>query len=210
MKDGAMYILGLSSYAHEASCSLIKNGEIRVVLEEERLNREKHTWKFPKNAIAQCLKQEGITIHDIDHFTFFWVPYREITQNIGHILKFFPYSLNLLKAQSGSDALSFVPRVKAMGEVGKEIQKQFGLPKTPHVHFIEHHLAHAASCFFPSSFEEAAILTVDGRGESTSTMFSVGKGTRIEKIKEINVPHSLGHLYAAMTSYLGFRPFFDE
>jgi carbamoyltransferase len=94
--------------------------------------------------------------------------------------------------------------------VGVEIQKHFHSQRIPNVHFIEHHLCHAASAFFVSKFEEAAILTLDGRGECTSTMMSAGKGTKIEKIREIHVPHSLGHLYAAVTHYLGFKPFFDE
>src|SRR3989338_3220030 len=205
-----MYILGLSGYAHEASCALLKDGRLLSLLEEERFNREKHTWKYPQKAIAQCLAQAGITINDVACITFFWVPNREIVGNITHFLKYFPQSLNLLKAPSGGEELGFFKRVSLMRHVGEAIQQQFGLAKTPKVHFIEHHLCHAASSFFVSPFEEAAILTIDGRGESTSTMLSIGRGHKIKKIKEIKVPHSLGHLYAAITDYLGFRPFFDE
>jgi carbamoyltransferase len=205
-----MYILGISGYAHEASCSLIKDGEIRIILEEERFNRKKHTWEYPQNAIEQCLSFEGITIHDIDKICFFWKPQREITGNIGHFLKYFPLSINLLMGSSGGDELSFLQRVHLMRNVGQRIQEHFKLPQPPVVEFTEHHLCHAASAFYVSHFEKAAILTVDGRGESTSTMMAVGDGTRIQKIKEIKVPHSLGHLYAALTDYLGFRPFFDE
>lgn len=205
-----MYTLGLSSYAHESSASLLKDGEIRFVLEEERFNRKKHTWEFPEGAIRECLKQEGISIHEIDHFTFYWQPLKEVLGNVGHVLRYFPESLNLLSAPSGGEALKFSTRVQLMQSVGKELQKRFDLPQTPKIHFVEHHLSHAASAFFVSKFEEAAILTMDGRGESTSTMMSVGKGNRITKIKEIKVPHSLGFLYAAITQHLGFRPFFDE
>ena len=205
-----MYVLGISSYAHEASCSLIKDGEIKVVLEEERLNREKHTWKYPQNAIEQCLAREGITIHDIERITFFWRPFREIRGNIGHILKYFPQSLNLLQAPSGSNELSFGKRVIAMNNIGRRLQEHFHLAKPPKVEFVEHHLAHAGSAFFVSPFEEAAILTIDGRGEATTTMMSIGRKNKIQKIKEIKVPHSLGHFYAAVTHHLGFRPFFDE
>jgi len=205
-----MYILGLSSYSHEASATLIKDGEIRFVIEEERLNREKHTWKYPANAIAQCLACEGITIADIDHITFFWKPQLEIIGNIKHVLKYFPHSLNLLSASSGGGELSVLKRLALMQGIGKKIAQQFGLKKIPRVHFIEHHLAHAASAFFVSPFQEAAILTMDGRGESTSSMMSRGSANHIEKLAEIEVPHSLGHLYAAVTDYLGFKPFFDE
>ncbi len=205
-----MYILGLSSYSHEASCTLIKDGEIRFVIEEERLNREKHTWKYPAESIARCLACEGITMADIDHITFFWKPELEISGNIKHVLKYFPHSLNLLSVSSGGGELTVLNRLCLMRGIGKKIAQQFGLKEVPRVHFIEHHLAHAASAFFVSPFQEAAILTMDGRGESTSTMMSRGRGNRIEKLAEIKVPHSLGHFYAAVTDYLGFKPFFDE
>lgn len=205
-----MYILGISSFAHESSCALIKDGEIRGVFEEERFNREKHTWKFPENAIRRCLKQEGIAIEDIDQFTFYWVPYKEVVRNIRHVVRYFPRSLNLLVAPADKQELAIFKRLWDMQTVGRRIRETFGLKATPRVAFVEHHLCHAASVFFVSPFSEAAILTVDGRGEATSTMMAVGQGTRIHKIKEINVPHSLGHLYAAVTDYLGFRAFFDE
>jgi len=205
-----MYILGLSSYSHESACTLIKDGEVRGVYEEERFNREKHTWRFPRLAIEEALKQEGITIADIDHFTFFWQPLREIYENAGHVLRYFPRSLNLFLAPSGSEELGFLTRIFSQRFIGRRLRRAFDLPAAPDFHFVEHHLAHAASAFYGSPFEEAAILTIDGRGESTSTMFSRGRGNRLEKLREIKVPHSLGHLYAAVTDHLGFRPFFDE
>ncbi len=131
-----MYILGLSSYSHEASCALLKDGAIRFLVEEERLNREKHTWKYPANAIAQCLASEGITIHDIDHITFFLTPSREIIGNVGHVLKFFPRSLHLMQAPSGAGELAFFERVNLMNDIGKRLAAQFQLPKAPTVHFV--------------------------------------------------------------------------
>lgn len=205
-----MYILGLSSYSHEASCSLIKDDQLRFVIEQERLNREKHTWQYPAQAIEQCLKLEGIDIADIDHVTFFWQPSRELTGNVAHAIKYFPRSLNLLSAPSGGGELSFLKRIALMQSIGSRLAKHFHLPKPLPVHFVEHHLAHAASAFFVSPFQDAAILTIDGRGEAASTVLSVGRGNRIEKLQEVKVPHSLGHLYAAVTDHLGFKPFFDE
>ncbi len=205
-----MYVLGLSAYSHESSCSLIKDGEIRAVLEEERFNREKHTWKFPVHAMKQCLIAEGITLDQVDQITFFWNPIKEIYGSIGYFLKHLPTSVNLLKNHSGSEELSFLKRVWSKQNVEKAIKKHFGLKKVPPIAFIEHHLCHAGSAFLPSPFEEAAILTIDGRGETATTMLAVGRGHKIEVIKEIKVPHSLGHLYAAITDHLGFKPFFDE
>lgn len=205
-----MNILGISGYSHDSSAALMVDGQIVSVIEEERLNREKHTWKFPKNAIRACLKDAKLSIQDIDHFTFFWVPSKELTGNLFHFLRYFPESINLFKATSGSDALRFLTRLKLMQSLGQTIKNEFGLSYVPRIHWIEHHLAHAASAFFVSPYQNAAILTMDGRGESTTTLLAVGHENKIEKIKEIKVPHSLGHLYAAITDYLGFRPFFDE
>ena len=96
-----MNILGISSYAHEASAAIISDGKLIVLVEEERLNREKHTWKFPKNAIRSCLQQAKLSIKDIDHFTFFWDPFKELTGNLAHFINFFPESVNLFKSSSG-------------------------------------------------------------------------------------------------------------
>ena len=205
-----MYILGITCYAHESACSLIKNGEIVCVIEEERLNREKHKWKYPKLAIQECLNIESITIDDIDYITYFWKPWKEITGNMYHMLRYFPKSLNLLRSESGGNSLFFVRRFIMMMSIGKRIKKQFKLKHAPKIKFIEHHLAHAASSFFVSPYGKSAILTFDGRGESTSTMLSYGSGNTISKINETKVPHSLGHLYSAITDYLGFKSFYDE
>jgi carbamoyltransferase len=205
-----MYILGISGYSHESSAALIKDGMLKVFIEEERLNREKHTCRYPALAIEACLRQEGITIKDVDYITFFWKPLKEITGNLAHVLRYFPASLNLLRAPSGGGELSAGQRIKKMFLVGGQLRRQFGLSRAVPVNFIEHHLCHAASAFFVSPFDEAAILTIDGRGESASTVMAVGRKNKIFKIGEIKVPHSLGHLYAAVTDYLGFAPFYDE
>lgn len=205
-----MYLIGLSSYAHESSCALIRDGEVRYLLEEERYNREKHTSKFPANALRECLRLEGISPGDVEHYTFYWKPGLEITGNLQHVARYFPQSLNLLRGTSGGQELGFAARLRKMRAVGRDIAGALGLDRPPQVHFTEHHLAHAASAFFVSPFDESAILTIDGRGEHITTLLARGKGNRIEKIREIAVPHSLGHLYAAITGYLGFRPFHDE
>ncbi len=205
-----MKILGLSSFAHESSACVISDDRIESLIEEERLNRQRHTWQYPSKSIQACLDRANLNIHNIDHFAFFWNPSKEITGNVGHVLKYFPASLNLLKSQSGGSDLKTLERLRLMKKVGNNLRKQFALPVALKVYFIDHHMAHAASCFYPSEFEDAAILTIDGRGESISTLLAVGNKNTITKIASTPVPHSLGHLYAAITAYLGFTPFFDE
>ncbi|MGZ3696251.1 MAG: carbamoyltransferase N-terminal domain-containing protein, partial [Bdellovibrionota bacterium] len=173
-----MYTLGISAFAHESSCALLKDGKICAHAEEERFNREKHTAKFPEQAIRFCLDREGITMDQVDSVAFYWVPLKELKDNLGHFLRFFPKSLNLLRAPSGQDDVGFIERVQKMRNLGVELQSRFQLKNRPKVHFVEHHLAHAASAFFVSPFEESAILTIDGRGESTSTMLSMGRGNK--------------------------------
>lgn len=207
-----MYIIGLSSYTHESSCALIKDGKVIAHLEEERFNREKHTCKFPVNAIRECLKIGGITIHDVDFYTFFWKPEIELFKNAFHFIKYFPDSINLLREPKDktSNEYAFFDRLIKQKFIAREIQKTFNLKKKPKVHYVEHHLCHAASAYYLSSFNKSAILTMDGRGESTCTMISYGQENAIKKLREITVPHSLGHLYAAFTDFLGFKPFHDE
>ena len=205
-----MYVLGLGSYAHQASCALIKDGVIVAMAEEERFNREKHSSRYPEHAIAYCLDAAGIAIQDVDHVTFFEQPLRDILDNVGYMVRYFPGSLNLLRAPSaGSEAGRFAC-LREMLNIGKAIQRQFNLNRPVKVQFIEHHPAHAASAFYVSPFSKAAILTIDGRGESATTLLAVGEGKRIRKLSEVKVPHSLGLLYAAVTDYLGFKMFFDE
>jgi carbamoyltransferase len=204
------YLLGLNCYSHDASAALIRDGEVVALVEEERLNREKHTWRFPERAIRQCLIQEGISGSDVPAVTFFFNPLLEILGNFGHFARYFPRSLRLLAAPSGADDLDFLSKLRLQIGVRSRLAAALGLAKPPPLHFVEHHLCHAASAFFLSDFDNAAILTMDGRGESASTLIAVGEGTRISKLREIKVPHSLGYLYAAVTDHLGFRPFRDE
>lgn len=205
-----MYILGISSYGHESSSALLKDGILCAHAEEERFNREKHTARFPVQAIRFCLDQAGISMDEVSTVAFYWQPTKELKDNFSHFFRHFPASLNLLRGPSGSKEMSFFFRILSMRNIGRALQENFKMAQAAKVVFVEHHLAHAASAFFVSPFGESAILTLDGRGESTSTLLAMGKENKIEKLREISVPHSLGHLYAAVTDYLGFTPFFDE
>ncbi len=204
-----MNILGISAYAHESSACLLKEGRPVALVEEERFNRERHTAKFPHEAIRAVLEMGEIEAHAIDGITFFWKPWKEIVENVGHLLRFFPASLHLLAVPSGSEEATAAGRLIRMMGLRRPLSEHGALAEKP-VYYVEHHLCHAASAFFVSPFEEAAILTLDGRGERATTVLSVGRGARLDKVWQQNVPHSLGHLYAAVTSHLGFRPFCDE
>jgi carbamoyltransferase len=203
------YILGLSTCAHDTSAALLRDGAIVATSEEERFDRIKHSTAFPEAAIKFCLARAGIQLSDVHDIALFWRPGREVTGNLLHVIRYFPGSLHLLRSQSYRE-MGVLERLLAMWGTGRDLRRRFDLPRTPRVQFIEHHLSHAASAFYPSPFEESAILTLDGRGESTCTMLARARGGRIEKLREIPVPHSLGHFYGAITGHLGFKPFFDE
>lgn len=203
-----MYILGLSCFAHDAAAALIKDGEPVAVVQEERLSRVKHTWRFPEASIRQCLAMAGIAMRDVDAVAYFWKPWRELIGNAAFVARNLPASLNLLRGASGADELTLASRIWAMARLGRRVARAFGA--SPPVRYVEHHLCHAASAFDVSGFDEAAILTIDGRGESSCTLLAQGDGNGIVKLVEHPVPHSIGHLYTAVTSFLGHKPFFDE
>lgn len=206
----SIYVLGISAYAHEASACLLKDGAVARFCEEERFNRERHTAVFPVQAIRWCLDAEGVKLSDVERITYFWRPLKEITGNLKHVLRYFPASLELLSAKGGPTDYTFGQRMNKILGLNKTFGQLFPGESVPPIYFCEHHLAHAASAFFSSPFPRGAILTMDGRGESTTTLIARGDGTSIEKIVEISVPHSLGHFYSSITSALGFKPFFDE
>lgn len=198
-----MNILGLAAFSHESTACLVQDGRVAAFIEEERLNRHKHTAVFPGEAIKLCLKMAGLKLRQIDQATFFWNPYLELTHNLKHLIKYFPRSLNLLLGPSGSDEFSSLGRIWAV----LNLKRYF--PHTP-IYYCQHHLAHAATAYYPSGFKSAAILTLDGRGESTTLLMALGEGNRITKLREDKIPHSLGLLYSGVTDWLGFKAFSDE
>ncbi|MBI2575854.1 carbamoyltransferase [Candidatus Woesearchaeota archaeon] len=190
-----MYILGISCYYHDASAALLKDGAIVAAAAEERFTRKKHDISFPINAVNFCLKSQNITIKDIGHIGFYEKPFLKFERLLSQHLESFPWSLKTF--------LSSIPSwLNEKLRVPKIIRKKLGY--TEGVIFVEHHLAHAASSFLVSPFEDAAILTVDGVGEWTTTAIGKGTGNDIELMKEIRFPHSLGLLYSTITAYLGF------
>ena len=192
-----MDILGISCYFHDASSALLRDGRLIAAAEEERFTRKKHDYEFPQRAIDFCLRLGGLQAADLDYVVFFEKPFLKFERLILSSLQTFPRSHRVFR-----EAM-----VTWLGDklwIKHLIQNRLGVPSSK-VLFSEHHLSHAASAFFCSPFEEAAILTVDGVGEWATASFGVGKDREIKLFGEIRFPHSLGLLYSAFTAFLGFE-----
>ena len=192
-----MNILGISCYFHDAAAALLRDGDLVAAAEEERFTRKKHDYDFPQNAIDFCLRTGGIQGADLDYVAFFEKPLVKFQRLILSSMQTFPRSHRVFR-----EAM-----ITWLGDklwVKQLIQKRLGIPQSK-ILFSKHHLSHAASAFFCSPFDEAAILTVDGVGEWTTASLGVGRSTAIKQLKEINFPHSLGLLYSAFTAFLGFE-----
>ncbi|MGQ0722814.1 MAG: carbamoyltransferase family protein, partial [Candidatus Eiseniibacteriota bacterium] len=191
-----MNILGISAWYHDSAACLVRDGRIIAAAQEERFTRKKHDPDFPANAIRSCLEIGGIGPEDLDVVGFYDKPFLKFERLLETYLACAPSGL-----RSFQTAMPVWLREKLF--LPDLIKKELGVDKP--VLFAEHHVSHAASAFYPSPFEEAAILTVDGVGEWATTTFGVGKGNEIELLGEIRFPHSLGLLYSAFTYYTGFK-----
>ncbi|HJZ04388.1 MAG TPA: carbamoyltransferase N-terminal domain-containing protein, partial [Patescibacteria group bacterium] len=192
-----MNILGISCYFHDAAAALISDGKLIAAAEEERFTRKKHDYEFPQKAIDFCLRIGEIQGPDLDYVVFFEKPFVKFERLLLSTMQTFPRSLRLFR-----EAM-----ITWFGDklwIKHLLQKRLGVPPSK-ILFSEHHLSHAASAFFCSPFDEAAILTVDGVGEWTTATLGIGNGTNIKLLKEIRFPHSLGLLYSAFTAFLGFE-----
>lgn len=193
-------ILGISAYYHDSAAAIIIDGEIIAAAHEERFTRKKHDSSFPINAAKYVLREAGIEYHDLTAISFYDKPLIKFERLLETYHAFAPRGLKSF--------LSAVPvwikEKLFMKKMLKEELKQLGDQKIP-VLFPEHHLSHAASAFYPSPFEEAAILTIDGVGEWATTTIGYGEDNHIKIIRELHFPHSVGLLYSAFTYYTGFR-----
>lgn len=199
-----MYILGLTTLG-DAAATLIRDGETIAAVEEERFSRVKHHSGFPFHAIEYCLAEAGITIADVAHVGLYWKPWilrHKAMQAVRTAL----ISRDMFKARVDRGVAQISDTYLGMFRYPRLIRERYGASKF-RFHFLEHHVCHAASAFLVSPFERAAILTMDGTGEETTTMFSVGDGTEIKPVKRIKLPHSLGQFYSAVTNFLGFDMF---
>jgi carbamoyltransferase len=191
-------ILGISAFYHDSAAALVVDGAIVAAAQEERFTRKKHDADFPVNAIQFCLKQGGIRVEELDHVAFYDKP----------LLKF----ERLLETYLSYGPVGYKSFVKAMPVwlkqklyIPRELNRGLGHRYRKRYVFTEHHESHAASAFFPSPFEEAAVMTLDGVGEWATASFGYGKGNKLELTHELHFPHSLGLLYSAFTYYCGFR-----
>jgi len=192
-----MDILGISCFFHDAAAALLREGRLLAAAEEERFTRRKHDFEFPQNAIDFCLRTGGIEARDLDYVVFFEKPFIKFERLLLTSLQEFPRSYRLFR-----EAM-----ITWLGDklwIKQLIQKRLGV-SAEKILFSEHHVSHAASTFFCSPFDEAAILTVDGVGEWTTASLGVGRGSEIRLAKEIRFPHSVGLLYSAFTAFLGFE-----
>ena len=198
-----MRILGISAYYHDAAAAVVVDGRIVAAAQEERFTRIKHDPAFPVNAARACIELAGLRPADIDLVAFYDKPFLKFERLLETYLAFAPRGFTSFR-----QALPLWLKEKLFQKsmLVKELaQLDENVDWTPRLLFSEHHLSHAASAFFPSPFERAAVLTMDGVGEWTTTSLAIGSGTDLKVIREIHFPHSLGLLYSAFTYYTGFK-----
>ena len=198
-----MYILGISCYFHDSAASLIKDGEIIAAVQEERFSRIKQDSRFPKQSIEYCLKEANIAIKDIDKIVFYEDPAIKFKRLKKSYFSLFPWSIPLIFK-------TFLPWIFIKKDYKKRLAKEFKKLFSVDINNdffanVEHHKSHASSAFYPSPFNESAILVMDGVGEFASTTIWKARSNEIKKVCQINFPHSLGLLYSAFTYYTGFK-----
>lgn len=195
-RNGSIYILGISAFYHDSAACLVRDGKIIAAAQEERFTRKKHDASFPVHAIRYCLKEAGISAQDLDVVGYYEKPFLKFERLLLTYLQYAPLGLiSFLKAMPVWLKQKIFLKDLIRQELGYEGE----------IIFTEHHESHAASAFYPSPFAQAAILTMDGVGEWTTTSFGTGEGNKIHLTYEIKFPHSLGLLYSAFTYYVGFR-----
>ena len=198
-----MRILGISAFYHDSAAALVEDGRIVAAAQEERFSRRKQDADFPAGALAYCLEEAGVDLDQVDYVAFYDKPFLKFERLLQTYLAFAPRGF-----QSFNMAMPIWLREKLfqkdlLRKKFKAFDSEFDWKNK--LLFAEHHQSHAASAFFPSPFEEAVILTMDGVGEWATTSVSVGRGKELQRIREIRFPHSLGLLYSAITGYLGFK-----
>src|SRR5688572_87580 len=200
-----MIILGLNAYHADSSAAIFVNGKMIAATEEERFRRDKHWAGFPSHAIAFCLKEAGVTLDQVDHITIGRDPAAKLGRKFLFLLSNPLGGLKTIQMR--------LQNRKQISSLEKEFENHFKVPAEqikPKIRNIEHHRSHMASAFFASPFDEAAILSIDGAGDFTTTMIGVGKGSKIQVLDSVDFPVSCGTFYTAFTQFLGFPHYGDE
>jgi len=196
-------ILGLSGFYHDSAAAIIEDGLIAAAAQEERFTRKKHDSRFPENAVNFCLNQTGISLEQIDRIVFYDKPFLKFERLLETYVANAPRGF-----KSFSMAIPLWLREKLFQKdlIRKNLEDTFGkFDWKNNLLFSEHHMSHAASAYFPSPFDEAVVLTMDGVGEWTTTSMAIGQGNKLDIHRELHFPHSLGLLYSAFTYYIGFK-----
>ncbi len=196
-------ILGISAFYHDSAAALIIDGDIIAAAQEERFSREKHDARYPFNAVDYVLKEGKISLSEIDHIVFFEKPFLKFERLLETYLAFAPKGFKSFSLSMPIWLREKLFQKKVIFENLKQHDEKFKDIKR--IKFSEHHYSHAASAFYPSPFNEAIVLTLDGVGEWATTTLAIGKGNHLKMLKEIHFPHSLGLLYSAFTYYTGFK-----
>jgi carbamoyltransferase len=189
-------ILGLSAFYHDSAACLVRDGKIIAAAQEERFTRKKHDASFPEHAVRYCLREGGIGVNQLDCVAFYEKPFLKFDRILHTYLAYAPAGLK-------SFLMAIPLWIRERIWMKELIRRELGCDCK--VFFPEHHESHAASAFFPSPFSEAAILTIDGVGEWTTTSYGVGRSHQIEMLAELHFPHSVGLLYSAFTYFTGFK-----
>lgn len=199
-----MKIIGLSAYYHDSAACLVIDGQVIAAAQEERFTRKKHDEGFPRHSIEYCLSEAGLQIADIDYFVFYDKPFLKFERLLETYLAFAPRGF---KSFVTSLPVWLKDKLFQKSVISDALKDNFGdaVDWSQRLLFSEHHLSHAASAFFPSPFEDAAVLTMDGVGEWATTSLAIGHENELSVHKEILFPHSLGLLYSAVTYYTGFK-----
>ena len=203
-----MRVVGISAFYHDSAAALVHDGEIIAAAQEERFTRKKHDAEFPRHALAYCLEAGGVKLGDIDNVVFYDKPFLKFERLLETYLLSTPRGFTSFRAAMPLWIREKLFQKQLLRDELRKHAPDYDWDKR--ILFTEHHQSHAASAFFPSPFEDATILTIDGVGEWATASFGVGRGNTIELIKELHFPHSLGLLYCAFTAYLGFKVNSDE
>ena len=192
-----MHILGFDCYGHDSAAAIVRDGELLGLVEEERFLRRKHVADFPRHSIQWCCDVAGIKPEGLDHVVYYWDPTAARLQRALHLLRYFPKSLGLLRSRGDKEA--------AMLRLRKTLKETLGIGPSTKIHFAPHHLCHAASTFLTSSFDQAAILSIDAVGEWDCTWMGTGEDLDLKCLRRMSFPNSLGLVYGAVTEFLGYQ-----